>query len=85
MTHDELLAKIKTGNEFIGVKYAPDSHTFALRAVVELHKPKSVTNIWTNEVFTYCSICCTFGDLEETSREIPYPCPTIQAIEKAVK
>jgi len=37
MTHDELLAKIKTGNEFVGIKYAPDSHTFALRAVVELH------------------------------------------------
>ena len=76
MTHDELLAIVDI-NALVSPK--------PLIAVVKLHKPKSVTNIWTNEVFTYCSICCTFGDLEETSREIPYPCPTIQAIEKAVK
>lgn len=36
MTPEELLAKIKTGNEFLGIKYAPDSHTFALRRIVEL-------------------------------------------------
>ena len=67
MTHDELLAKIKTGNEFVGIKYAPDSHTFALRAVVELHKPE-LDGLICGE--------CTASESEW------YPCPTIQAIEK---
>ena len=74
MTHDELLAKIKTGNEFLGVKYAPDSHTFALRAVVELHKPQEITlpnGDWGSNC-AYCDI------------GFEYPCPTIEAIEKAL-
>jgi hypothetical protein len=69
MTHDELTKLIRTGNEFAGIKYAPDSHTFALRAVVELHKPikyKTVLHIRTG---------CTCGAAK-------YPCPTIKAIEK---
>jgi len=69
MTHDELLAKIKTGNEFAGIKYAPDSHTFALRAVVELHKPIEGT--------PYCEGC----DLLRRY----YPCPTIQAVRKELQ
>ena len=68
MTHEELLAKIATPNEFIGVKYAPDWQSAALRAVVELHKavydPKY--NV------TLCDNTGCWG----------YPCPTIQAIEK---
>ena len=67
MTHDELLAKIKTGNEFVGIKYAPDSHTFALRAVVELHKPRDY------KAGNWCIGC---------NADYEYPCPTIQAIEK---
>lgn len=72
MTHDELLAKIKTGNEFLGIKYAPDSHTFALRAVVELHKPNPIPD-W---VPTKEKEICWCAHI--------YPCPTIQAIEKAL-
>ena len=72
MTHEELLAKIKTGNEFVGIKYAPDSHTFALRAVVELHEPiNSIRGI-------VCRHCFT----DALNRTESYPCPTIQAIEK---
>jgi hypothetical protein len=71
MTHDELLAKIKTGNEFAGIKYAPDSHTFALRAVVELHKPHKIPD-WVPTKNEYiCDGCSRI-----------YPCPTIKAIEK---
>ena len=72
MTHDELTALIRTGNEFVGIKYAPDLHTFALRAVVELHKP-----IEGNEHL--CS-ACWFGD-----GMMAYPCPTIQAIKKELQ
>jgi hypothetical protein len=71
MTHDELLAKIKTGNEFAGIKYAPDSHTFALRAVVELHKQK-LDDVG-RPVCSECTINLQWKI---------YPCLTIQAIEK---
>ena len=75
MTYEELLAKIKTGNEFVGIKYAPDSHTFALRAVVELHEPiNSIRGI-------VCRHCFT----DALHRTEFYPCPTIQAIEAELK
>ena len=74
MTHDELMENIKTGYEFAGIKYAPDSHTFALRAVVEIHKPKDY------------KVRGTFADgLIQTGCACggwSYPCPTIQVIEK---
>jgi hypothetical protein len=73
MTHDELTKLIRTGNEFAGIKYAPDSHTFALRAVVELHKPVELIS---------SSMCLECSSDEET---VGYPCPTIQAIEEAVQ
>lgn len=84
MTHDELLKKIKTGNEFAGIKYAPDSHTFALRAVVELHRPewvllKVVLQGTKPDPVAICSHCS-----DEQWRK-SYPCPTIQAIEKELK
>lgn len=74
MTHEELLAKIATPNEFIGVKYAPDWQSAALRAVVELHKPTPFTT-------PYCSGCYVENDLFK----VAYPCPTIQAIEKELQ
>ena len=74
MTHEELLAKIKTGNEFVGIKYAPDSHTFALRAVVELHKPIKISG---EEL---CDACEEWTN--EGANYRVYPCPTIQALEK---
>jgi hypothetical protein len=80
MTHDELTAKIKTGNEFAGIKYAPDSHTFALRAVVELHKPKKTTPPWAYEKYLACSACEVYTN--DGAYFLEYPCPTIQAIEK---
>jgi hypothetical protein len=65
MTHDELLAKIKSNmSEYV------DSDTYnhdkALRAVVELHKPRT-------DPASTCSGCAL---------DVLYPCPTIQAIEK---
>ena len=69
LTHEELLAKIKTPNEFLGVKYAPDWQHVALRAVVELHKPDDAG---------FCSDC--FG-----TPYVTYPCSTIRAIEKELQ
>ena len=72
MTHKELLAKIKTPNEFLGFKYAPDWQHVALLAVVELHKPFEDNT---------CRAC-----FNTAYREFdPYPCQTIQAIEKELK
>ena len=79
MTHEELLAKIATPNEFIGVKYAPDWQSAALRAVVELHKPTNFGMIQNGE--PWCNVC----HIEVTDYDCShqdYPCPTIQAIEK---
>ena len=76
MTHDELLAEIDRylvptlAESEIGNKAI--GILKALRAVVELHKP-------------YDSIlgetCCVICD-EDWDIPAPYPCPTIQAIEK---
>jgi len=71
MTHDELLAKI---NEELSIDYADAYGNFpiglnALRAVVELHKPKSYA-----ESSNTCSHCIVY-----------YPCETIQAIEKKIQ
>lgn len=71
MTHEELLAKIKTPNEFLGIKYAPDWQHVALLAVVELHKPDSIPDWVPTEVGFICGQCAK-----------SYPCQTIQAIEK---
>ena len=68
MTHDELLAKIKSKKEDY---YADDQSLDALRAVVELHKPLTTPNN-----FSYCPEC-QYGHARGV-----YPCPTIQAIEK---
>jgi hypothetical protein len=69
MTHDELLAEIDS----YAYNYKPKS---ALRAVVELHKP------YYNEGLTvgHCKGCQT--TLDNITRHVSYPCPTIQAIEK---
>ena len=70
MTHDELLAEI-------------DSYAFvfkpktALRAVVELHKP--TLNHHIHPMVDYCYQC------QDGTPDEPYPCPTIQAIEKELK
>lgn len=60
MTHDELLNKI--------LMECGCGNTKALRAVVELHKPRT-----DEAACIHCS---------KTGFWIAYPCPTIQAIEK---
>ena len=68
MTHDELLAIC-------------DNYSFkdsaepvkALRAVVELHKPRKISR-QQDKIDLRCREC--------TDGFEPYPCPTIQAIEK---
>ena len=73
MTHDELLAKIdKESVTFSDIT----SMQSALRAVVELHKPGEHELV--NYVF--CKGCTNEAYLAQ-----PYPCPTIQAIEKELK
>ena len=59
MTHDELLAKIEASDDNLNF--------YALRAVVELHKPWNFG----------CSHCINIE-----GGYMSYPCPTIQAIEK---
>jgi len=85
LTHDELLKKIniyticiqptKAGmvcdNQHLKEIYP---EWFALRAVVELHKPCDPVS---DDKFVTCEICNY-----EYDREYPYPCETIQAIEK---
>ena len=66
MTHEELLAKINAAGAYA---LQADSYGWiALRAVIELHKP-SKDKCWE----------CSFP---LDSIYVPYPCPTIQAIEK---
>ena len=70
MTHDELLAKI----DEVEIAWQIDGMN-ALRAVVELHKPELIES--GKESIVICPTCNP-----EWFWENPYPCPTIQAIEK---
>ena len=73
MTHDELLASIEFNKQTLE---SSDRNSNALRAVVELHKPKlRITYEGEKEYICTCS----------TPVFIYYPCPTIQAIEKELK
>ena len=69
MTHDELIMKLWEKRN-AGCDHL-DIH-FALSAVVDLHKPRTESN--------YCAKCRNAG-----GKLVPYPCPTIQAIEKELK
>ena len=68
MTHDELISLITTMTNHDAI-FMKD----ALRAVVELHKPK----LHQNDNVEGCVQCSSFS-----YRCVEYPCPTIQAIEK---
>jgi len=70
MTHDELLAEIDKMYEFVAQVSAHTWVYSALRAVVELHKPRT-----DEAACIHCS---------KTGFWIAYPCPTIQAVEKAI-
>ena len=70
MTHDQLSKKLEAlwHDSFKAPGYA------ALRAVVELHKPCEPVS---DDNFVTCETCNY-----EYDREYPWPCETIQAIEK---
>lgn len=81
MTHDELLAKIDLyqtetvwdiPEDSIRSGISKKNHS-ALRAVVELHKPKS-SEYFDKDVCVACT-----PDIDTFAY---HPCPTIQAIEK---
>jgi hypothetical protein len=76
MTHDELLAQIDLlAQPSAGSSNNKPSFYKALRAIVELHKPKSShPDGWHEEIH------CAQGD-----DQFHYPCPTIQAIENELK
>ena len=79
MTHDELLAKIQDSrNDYNYV--TPHS---ALRAVVKLHKPTD-DGLGCSYEFIECHDETGLGcDIPRTCNQYkPYPCETIQAIEK---
>jgi hypothetical protein len=59
------------------------SFLLALRAVVELHKPIQIGGWVTGEPTYKCENCPRFGIRDGVRFEYePYPCTTIQAIEK---
>ena len=66
MTHNELLEDINKD-----IDHFPARSLFALRAVVELHKPDSAGG---------CNACEQWTN--EGAYQLPYPCSTIQAIVK---
>ncbi len=79
MTHEELLTKIDSvfyedeGGMQLDLTGFNNQYR-ALRAVVELHKPKKL-----DDGEPKCMAC------ETTDWYRVYPCPTIQAIEKELK
>ena len=78
MTHDELLAEIKSLNDSCSVSSRLGN---ALKAVVELHKPVEVPH---NDYATGLG-CSAPSCLDKYAEPSPYPCETIQAIEKELK
>ena len=51
-----------------------------IRAVVELHKPVELTPPWEYVKYMACDACESWTN--DGAYYLPYPCPTIQAIEK---
>lgn len=77
MTHDELLAKTDT----LEAKYTDYPTYLAFRAVVELHKPYDSQDTPHELAMGWCKGCSIEYSIKEYASQ-PYPCPTIQAIEK---
>lgn len=80
MTHDELLAKINhidSSADFI-MDESEQYFFKTLRAVVELHKPFMFNSNNPQLCCKSCDVIDDYGDIAPA----PYPCPTIQAIEK---
>ena len=79
MTRDELLDKIEA-IDYWQEQFANKTFLKALQAVVELHKPYTYTNYKKQELL-FCSVC-EIGNVPDSC---PYPCPTIEAIEKVLR
>jgi hypothetical protein len=78
MTHDDLLIEINRRLDVAYYNGDPQSMQ-ALRAVVELHKPKEEDGkLWCRHEVCYNHV----EFLERNDCDCSYPCPTIQAIEK---
>jgi hypothetical protein len=71
MTHDELLAVIESNADAWA---EPSFNANALRSVVELHEPMDI-----GKNLTVCRECFTIWENN------PYPCSTIEAIEKKLE
>ena len=80
MTHDELLTKL---NPVITVANITKQY-HALRAVVELHKPYDSKDTPHELAMGWCKGCSIEYSIKEYASQ-PYPCLTIQAIEKELK
>ena len=82
MTYEELMAEIERLEELVAQVSAHTDVYPALRAVVELHRPyaPAFVDIDLSKGGGTCFHCSV--DIKENSLAIPYPCPTIQAIEK---
>ena len=80
MTHDELLASIIDYGENGPIDYGQIDLSKALRAVVELHKPSEIADAFGD---IGCVECDYDADYKIWNQ--PYPCPTIQAIEKELE
>ena len=80
MTRDELLAKIDEHTSYLG---NIDGIYFALRAVVELHKPVQGRSDITTYDYIGCDSCVEWS--HDGNMNLKYPCPTIQAIEKELE
>lgn len=74
MTHDKLLVKLMVMDADESEQTRLSKTTQALRAVVELHKPREykVAGTFTDGLIQTGCVCGGWS----------YPCPTIQAIEK---
>ena len=72
MTHDELLERLDELKYDVGDSGMNEEYKaiYALRAVVELHKPNK---------YNLCEICRWYMNKHK------YPCPTIQAIEEELQ
>jgi len=76
MTHDELLVRVNALDYLLGPEPSGDKAVYALRAVVELHKPdeSDFPDEWEN-----CIECSGNG------YSALYPCETIKTIEKELR
>ena len=75
MTYDELLEAVNSPT--YRQSRTLEHPYIALRAVVELHKPIQISNE------QLCNACEEWTN--EGQKQLFYPCPTIQAIEKELE